>query len=290
VAVACGLVPLAIGSDTGGSVRIPAAFNGITGYKSSTGRYPMAGVFPLSPTLDTLGPLARTVEDCILADTAFRDAWRRPVERAEIKRLEVLVPQTVAFDDCETAVLDNFEAAIGRLAKAGAKIGRARLPVLQSVRDVMARHGHLISAEALHVHRARVFGEDAARMDRRVVNRLRLAEKMPAVDLVAIYEARRRLIAECGAAVGDRLVAFPTVPHVAMETAPLEASEDEFNRANMRTLRNTMLGNFLDWCGVAMPSGRDAQGLPTGFLLSAGHGRDAHVLAAALAIESSVNG
>jgi aspartyl-tRNA(Asn)/glutamyl-tRNA(Gln) amidotransferase subunit A len=194
----------------------------------------------------------------------------------------------MVFEDCEPAVVENFEAMIERIAKAGANIRRKPFPALQAFLDLTSRYGHLHGPEALHVHRERVFGPDAAQMDPRVVNRLRNAIKIPAVDRIALLEARERLIAESTEAVGDRIVAFPTVPHVAMEIAPLEASEEEFNRANMKTLRNTMLGNFLDWCGVAMPSGVDAQGMPTGFLLSAPHGRDTNVLSAALGIETQL--
>ena len=101
---------------------------------------------------------------------------------------------------------------------------------------------------------------------------------MTAVDLVEILLQRRRLIAENGALLGQSFFAFPTTPHVAMEIAPLEADQETFFSANAKTLRNTMLGNVLDWCGVQIPSGRDAGGMPTGFLLSAQHGRDTDVL------------
>jgi aspartyl-tRNA(Asn)/glutamyl-tRNA(Gln) amidotransferase subunit A len=127
-------------------------------------------------------------------------------------------------------------------------------------------------------------------MDPRVVKRILLAEKMTAVDLVEVLFQRRRLIAEATALVGDGFYAFPTTPHVAMPIAPLEADMDAFFAANFKTLRNTMLGNFLDWCGVQIPSGRDSDGMPTGFLLSAPHGRDTGVQSAALAIEALVKG
>ncbi len=133
--------------------------------------------------------------------------------------------------------------------------------------------------------RQRVQGPDAARIDRRVVKRLRLAESMTAVDLVEILETRARLIAEVEARVGEAIIAFPTTPHVAMPIGPLEADDEVFARENVKTLRNTMLGNFLDWCGVAIPNGTDADGMPTSLLLSATHGRDAAVLSAALSAE-----
>jgi aspartyl-tRNA(Asn)/glutamyl-tRNA(Gln) amidotransferase subunit A len=137
----------------------------------------------------------------------------------------------------------------------------------------------------MQLHRHRVLGPDAARMDRRVVRRILLAEKMTAVDLVEVQQTRPRLIAEVDAAIGNAIVAFPTTPNVAMPIAPLEADDEVFFRENAKTLRNTMLGNFLDWCGVAIPSGVDKDAMPTSFLLSATHGRDVALLAAALAAE-----
>ena len=125
----------------------------------------------------------------------------------------------------------------------------------------------------------------AAEIDRRVVKRIRLAESMTGLDVVDLLHTRNRLIAETDASIGDAVLAFPTTPHVAMPIAPLEADDDVFVRANLKTLRNTVLGNFLDWCGVAIPSGFDSEGMPTSLLLSAPHGRDAAVLSAALTVE-----
>jgi len=288
--VAANIVPVAIGTDTGGSIRIPAAFNGVVGYKSSTGHYPMDGVFPLSRTLDTLGPLAHSVEDCVITDAVLRGLSRPRVKPRPIKGLELLVPEGVVFDGCEAAVRNNFEVAIARLRKAGAKVRRIRMPVFQQIIDLIARRGHLLGPEALSVHWDRVTGKDAARMDARVVKRILLAEKMTAVDLVVVLEERRRMIAETEALIGDAFVAFPTTPHVAMPIAPLEADHDVFFRNNAKTLRNTMLGNFLDWCGVSIPNGTDSGGMPTAFLLSASHGRDTDVLSAALGAEHLIRG
>ena len=285
VAVAAGLVPVAIGTDTGGSIRGPASFNGITGYKSSTGHYPMAGVFPLSRTLDSLGPLARTVEDCVLTDAALRGLLVPEARRDTIAGLRILVPAEVVFDGCELAVRANFDATLERLARAGARIEHVKMPQLAAIPELIAKHGHLLGAEAMHIHLARVYGPDAARMDRRVVNRILMAEGMTAWDLVAVQEARTRLIGETNAAIGEAIVAFPTTPHVAMPIAALEADDAVFFRANAKTLANTRLGNFLDWCGVAMPNGTGDGGMPTSIMFSAPHGRDTAVLSAALAAE-----
>lgn len=288
VVVAAGLLPLSIGTDTGGSIRIPASFNGVVGYKSSTGHYPMDGVFPLSRTLDTLGPFAHSVGDCVLADAVLRGLKKPIIKTRSIKGLEILIPDSVVFDGCEDAVAKNFEASIARLRKAGAKVKRISMPVLQDVLDLAARRGHILGAEALALHWDRVKGPDAERMDARVVKRILLAEKMTAVDLVNVLEERKRMIAATDALIGDALLAFPTTPHVAMPIAPLEADHDVFFRNNAKTLRNTTLGNFLDWCGVSIPNGTDGNAMPTGFLLSAPHGRDGDLLSAALGAESFI--
>ncbi len=289
VAVAAGLVPIAIGTDTGGSIRVPAAFNGITGYKTSTGHYPMTGVFPLSRTLDTLGPFAHTVEDCVLTDMVLRGALTPSARRGSVEGLQILIPEALVFDGCEAAVVKNFEASIARLAKAGAKITRVPMSQLAAIPEVIGKHGHLLGAEALQVHHTRTRGPDAARMDRRVVRRIAQAEQMTALDLVEVQVARARFIAETNALIGDAIIAFPTTPHVTMPNAPLEADDELFFRVNAKTLRNTMVGNFLDWCGVAMPNGTGVDGMPTSFLFSAPHGRDRAMLSAALSAESYVH-
>jgi aspartyl-tRNA(Asn)/glutamyl-tRNA(Gln) amidotransferase subunit A len=225
------------------------------------------------------------VEDCVLTDAALRGVLLPEARRRPVADLRLVVPEALVLEGCEPAVLTNFEAAIDRLAKAGANVERRAMPVLAAIPELIAKHGHILGAEALHLHQERLRSADAGRMDRRVVKRLLVAEKMTAVDLVEVLQRRARFIAETNAAIGDVIVAFPTTPHVAMPIAPLEASDEDFFHTNAQTLRNTMIGNFLDWCGVAIPSGVDADGMPTSILLSATHGRDTAVLSAALAAE-----
>lgn len=290
VAVARGLVPVAMGTDTGGSIRIPAAFNGVVGYKSSTGHYPMDGVFPLSWSLDTLGPLARDVADCVVVDAVLRGQPVPPMEAVGLAGIAVIVPETVMFDDCQPAVRENFEAAVERLARAGAQVQRQAVPELAEILALIAARGHVQLAEALAVHWDRLHGPDADRMDARVVRRLRQGTGMSAVDLALFNRERQRLIAHTNRRFGDAFILCPTTPHVAMPIAPLEQDQDLFFQWNAKTLRNTMIGNFLDWCGVSIPNGRDGDGLPTGLLMSAPHGRDAALLRAALAMEEAVRG
>ena len=283
VAVARGLVPVAIGTDTGGSVRIPAAFNGVVGYKASSGRYPMQGVFPLSRTLDTLGPLTRSVADAAMIDAAMRGLAPKPPQPGAIPR--ILVPTTIVLDDCEPEVVANFEASLAALTRAGAVVERRPFPFFDEIAALQARHGAIVAHEAYALHRERLAGPKAALIDGRVVARLRATASLDSAGLAALIAARGDLIARAGAAIGDALVAYPTVAHVAPVIAELEADAALFTRVNFKTLRNTALGNMLGWPGVSLPNGFGRDAAPTGFLLSAPPGQDDRLLAAALTVE-----
>lgn len=287
VAVAAGLVPVSIGTDTGGSVRIPAAFNGVVGYKATRWRYAMDGVFPLAKSLDSLGPLCRTVQDAVWIDAAMRGLPAADMlPRFDPADLSFVIPETVVFDGAEPAVVSVFEAAVERLARAGARIRRAAFPEFSAIFDLMAKHGALVTAEAFVLHRARITGPEAADMDPRVVKRTLLGEKITLADYVETLDARERLTAAFEARLGPaELVLSPTLPHVAPALQPLVDNEDLFFQTNGKTLRNTLIGNFLDWCGVSLPCGVDADGLPVGLLVSAPKGNDDRLLAMAAAVE-----
>ena len=288
--VAAGIVPVSIGTDTGGSIRIPASFNGVVGYKTSVGHYPMEGVFPLSRSLDTRGPLAQTVADCVLTDAALRGLRAPEAEAAPIAALDFVIPDTLLMDDLSPAVAANLEAAVQRLTAAGARVRQIALPELREVAELMGRYGPLASAEAMEVHQERLNSPDADQIDPRVVRRIRMADGMTAVDLIRLYRGRRDWIARINARLDHAILICPTTPTVAMPTAPLEADVEVFFHHNFRTLRNAAIGNFLDWCGLQIPSGQDTDGMPTGFMLCARHGHDREVLSAGLAIETLVRG
>ena len=289
VAVAAGLVPVAMGTDTGGSIRIPAAFNGTVGYKATRGRYDMHGVFPLSKSLDSLGPLCRTVQDAVWIDAALRGLSVPSVRRCTAYDLRLVVPETVFFDDIEDGVRTAFEAALGRLQAAGAIIRRQSFPIFSELFEVMAKYGPLVTAEAYAFHRQRIEGPDAGQMDHRVVMRTLLGKKTSMSDYIDILDARERMIAFMGNMIHpDEILVSPTLPHVAAPIAPLLADDDLFVNTNARTLRNTLIGNFFDWCGVSLPCGTGDAGMPVGLLLSGLPNTDEQLLSAALAAESWV--
>ncbi|MCR9255782.1 MAG: amidase [Alphaproteobacteria bacterium] len=289
-AVAAGLVPIAIGTDTGGSVRIPAAFNGVTGYKSSEGRITAKGVFALSPTLDTVGPLAQTVGDCVLADQILRGSVGASVQRATASDLALFVPESVVLDALEPEVAANFEASLDRLAAAGVTISRGKVPEFEQAARLAGEIGTITAAEAYVEHAVRVDGADRARIDRRVVARIELGKAMSAAGLLRLQRARAAAMHSLKARLDGAFLVMPTAPHVAPEIAPLEADDTVFHEKNLKTLRNTAIGNFLNLPGVAIPNGAGAAGMPTSFLISATGGDDENLLAAALALEPTIRG
>lgn len=289
VAVARGLVPVAIGTDTGGSVRIPAALNGIIGYKASSGRYPMDGVYPLSHTLDTIGIFSRTVEDAVLVDAVMCGLILPIVRRATLKGVRILVPTNIVLDGCDDAVLENFERSLARLSAAGAVIQRGPLPAFDEILELSARRGTIVNAEAYSVHKERVEGEQAHQIDHRVVRRIRAASSMALVDYIAAMLARQRILSQMTDEMAGRcLVAMPTVPETAPAIADLEADDELFARTNLKMLRNTMMGNYLGWCGVSFPNGTDASGLPTAILLSGAPGTDEQLLSLSMTAEKII--
>jgi aspartyl-tRNA(Asn)/glutamyl-tRNA(Gln) amidotransferase subunit A len=291
VAVARGLVPVSVGTDTGGSVRIPAAYNGVVGYKATRGRYPMDGVFPLATSLDSLGPLCHTVADAVLVDAAMRSLPAAAVTRGAVAGLHLIVPVNIVFDGAEPAVIAAFEAALGRLAAEGALVERRKIPAFDEIFELARRRGPLVTAEAYALHVERLKGPAAAEIDPRVVARAKLGAGISTPDYIAILQARARLIAETTALIGpEALVAYPTLPWVAPPIEPLRHDDDLFVRTNAGTLRNTLIGNFLDWCGVSIPCGVDAAGMPVGFLLSGPAQGDEALLSVALAAEPLIRG
>ena len=287
-AVAGGLVPCAVGSDTGGSVRIPAAFNGVVGYKTSTGRIDATGLVPLARTYDTVGPLARSVEDCILLDMALRGAVTTNVRRGDLESLTVLAPQNVVLNDADDAVVDNFERSLEALARAGVSVRRERVETFDEILDMNVRYGTLTAAEAYNEYRDIVDSEKFDAIDRRVTKRIMDGKRMSANDVLSIQRGRMRLIPKFLGQLGGALLVMPTTPITAPEVAPLEADDEVFHKVNLRALRNTMLGNILDLCGVALPNGRDPKNMPTSILVSAGHGDDDRLLGYALEVERVV--
>ncbi len=287
VAVAAGIVPIAMGTDTAGSIRIPAALNGLVGYRSSSRRYSRDAVFPLAHTLDSLGPLTRSVRDALAIDDLLHGRTQSHIARS-LKGQRFVLEQG-ALEDIEPAVRNNLLRSVEQLKAAGALIEERESRAFQATLDLIKQHGWLGSFEAFALHQALLDSPDAQQLDPRVRRRLEAARTLPASQLIHLTDARLRLQQQLIDDLDGAILITPTVAHVAPALAPLEADDDLFVKTNLATLRLTMPGSLLDMPGVSLPSGRDAQGLPTGLLLSAPTGEDARLLRAALSVESVLN-
>jgi aspartyl-tRNA(Asn)/glutamyl-tRNA(Gln) amidotransferase subunit A len=282
VAVAAGLVPVSIGTDTGGSVRTPAAFNGIVGFKPSEGWISCEGVFPLSRTLDTIGVFARDIEDCFMLDLALRGLPASSMDKtgtAADASLTVIVPKNEVLDGVETDVLSNFMASVERLAAAGVRVRSQVVPELTAVRELIARHGNIAAYDAYRWHRELLESPRHREIDARVYRRMMQGKTMSAADFQALQLGRKSLCESMWAALGDALLLMPTVPHAAPPIAAL-ADDDYFTQINLKTVRNTILGNMLNMCGLALPNGSTAAQLPTSLLVCAPAQHEARLLRA----------
>ena len=287
VAVAGGLAPCAIGSDTGGSIRAPASFCGVVGFKTSEGRIDKRGVFPLSRTLDTIGPMAHTVGDCVLIDMALRGQPVTPVPALNLNRVEFVVPDKTGIDDVDAAVAANLETAMKRLAATGAKVVSRPVPSIGAMRELTAQYGSLVAIEAYAEHRAIFESADARRMDRRVVRRA-MKGRVSGHDVISLQRGREGLIASLTEDLKGALLVLPATPMTAPPIDALERDDELFRVTNLRAIHYTFLGNLFRMCGLAIPSGADAGGLPTGVQFLAPGGDDDRLLAIGLSVERAL--
>lgn len=283
VCVADGMAAAAIGSDTGGSCRIPAALCGIVGYKPTASSVPLTGALPLSFTLDSIGPLANSVDCCaslheILSGTSLDGQGARSVAG-----LRIAVPQSVVFDGIEPTVARTFEAAIKRLADAGATVTEIPLREFEMVGRINGKGG-FPAPEALSWHRG-LLEEHGEGYDPRVRARILRANEQTAADYIDMLHLRRAYIAETTRAISPYdVLTMPTVPMIAPTIAALEADNDLFVKTNLTLLRNPTLINMLDGCAISLPAHRDGEA-PVGLMLAASGGHDAALLANARAVE-----
>lgn len=287
VAVASGLAVAAIGSDTGGSVRIPAAFNGLVGLKTSDGAIPTDGAVPLSTTLDTLGPIARSAEDAWVVwrvMAALPPApWPNPPEHGRF-----WAPPTVWRDGLDAGVAARFEASLRALRAAGYTVDETPLPALLELDGLYLRYGSFAAHEAWALHEE-LLARAGARIDARVSSRIRAAAGRLASDYIRLGYARERLRrAVWQAASGYDAFLAPTVPVVAPLIAPLLADDAHYLRSNAAVLRNTTLGNLLGGPAASVPIGYSGPGQAVGLMVLTPPAEDAAALVWGAALQTCV--
>lgn len=285
VSVADGMAAAGLGTDTGGSCRIPAAFCSLVGFKPTARRVPQDGTFPLSKSLDSIGSIARTVECCALVDAALAGKPVSAPSAAELAGRRFAVLDNYVTDDVAPEVAAAFEGALRRLEAAGAVLVPITLPELGKLPELNARGG-IIAAEALALHRDWLATREAE-YDPRVAVRIRKAEAQGGGEYEALLAERQAMIARAAAITEPfDAVLMPTVPITAPETATLEQDEALFGRINLLALRNPTVANFLDRCAISLPLPVD--GLPIGLMLMGETMGDRRLLSVARGVENAL--
>jgi aspartyl-tRNA(Asn)/glutamyl-tRNA(Gln) amidotransferase subunit A len=275
----------ALGTDTGGSCRIPAAFNGIVGFKPTQARVPLDGGVPLSFSLDSFGPLARSVACCAVLDAVLADEPVQPLLPRAVKGMRLAVPTTVALDDLDDAVAKAFERALEALSRAGALIERIEVPEFNDV-GLMNANGGFAAAESYAWHRYLLTSKGDV-YDPRVYVRILRGEGFSAADYIDLLNARRSFIARTELRIGsyDALV-LPTTANTPPVIADL-ADDKAFATQNLRALRNCTLINVLDGCAISLPAHREGE-VPVGLMLAAAGGSDRRILELAAGMENII--
>jgi len=285
VSVLDGMAHGALGTDTGGSCRIPAAYNGIVGFKPTQRRVPLDGAVPLSFTLDSIGPIARTVKCCAVLDAVLADEQVTPLQPRQVKGMRLAVPTTVALDELEDEVARTFERALDTLARQGASIERIAVPEFLDVAPMSAKGG-FAAAESYAWHRYLIVSKGDI-YDPRVASRILRGESQSAADYIDLIGARKSLIARATARLAPYdALALPTTANTPPRIADMK-DDKAFTKANLLSLRNCTLINMIDGCGISLPINREGE-VPVGLMLAASGGSDRRIFELAAAMEGLI--
>jgi aspartyl-tRNA(Asn)/glutamyl-tRNA(Gln) amidotransferase subunit A len=282
VAAADGMCEIAIGTDTGGSCRAPAAFSGIVGFKPSKRRIPTDGAFPLSYTLDSIGPLARNVADCARADAVMANDAPWTVEPVPLVGLRLGVAQGLPLQQLDLTVSARFNAATETLDGAGVTLTDEAIPLWEDVARVQAK-ASFSSIESFHIHRPWLPAR-AADYDPVVLTRINLGRDVTAAEYIEMTRQRANLVRAMDARLANLdAIIMPTTPNVAPTMTEVSTLET-FLPKNFLNLRNTNLVNFFDLCAISLPLPRQGD-LPVGLMVVARNGEDRKLFRIAAAIE-----
>ena len=285
VSVLDGMAHGALGTDTGGSCRIPAAYNGIVGYKPTQRRVPLDGSVPLSFSLDSIGPLARSVSCCAILDAVLANEPIAPLKPRPIQGMRLAVPTTIALDDLDAEVAETFERALKTLSDHGAIIERIEMAEFHDIGPMNAKGGFAAS-ESYAWHRYLLTSKGDV-YDPRVSVRIMRGEAQSAADYIDLLNERRSLIARVNARIApyDALV-LPTTPNTPPKIADL-ADDKAFTRENLRALRNCTLINMIDGCAISLPAHRQGD-VPVGLMLAGAGGTDHRIFELAAGMEAVI--
>jgi aspartyl-tRNA(Asn)/glutamyl-tRNA(Gln) amidotransferase subunit A len=274
----------AIGTDTGGSVRIPAALCGLTGFKPTQRRVPRTGVFPLSPTLDSLGVIASTVSCCAEVDGVLADE-RWSENEVPLNSKTFAVPTNYFLDELDPQVATAFQSAISRLSFAGARIVDVGMPEMEQITEINS-HGGISAPEAYAYHHQ--LGADFDLYDPLVRERILRGKDVSANEYLEMLHTRKRLIVAFGRESSWDFLLCPTVPIIAPGIEELEKDPNLYRRVNRLLLRNPNVVNFLDGCALTIPCHEEGSA-PVGLMVVGRTLQDETLLNVGLAIERTLS-
>lgn len=282
ISVADNMAVAAIGTDTGGSIRIPAAICGLVGFKPTAATVPQRGMLPLSRSFDSIGPIARDVETCARIYSVLSGQQQDPLPPFGVSSITLGVVKNVVLEQLDARVAETYQATLSRLSAGGIRLRDMTLPVLDG-RAVYAVHGGMVVAEAYAWHE-KLFAESRHLYDPRVASRIAHGRRVSALDYRALQDARARLIRQWNIEIRSvDAVVMPTIPIIAptIEEADNDANYDRLDRL---ILRNPTIGNLMDGCSITLPCHEPSEA-PVGLMLVARGGRDRDLLGIARVLE-----
>ncbi|WP_255645301.1 amidase [Mesopusillimonas faecipullorum] len=283
ISVTDGMAVVALGTDTGGSCRIPAALTGLVGYKPTASRVSLRGAYPLSSALDSIGPIGASVDCCAIVDAILAGEPVQLDQCADLKGLRIGIPQTLVLDGLDTDVSHAFASALQHLSQAGAQIIDMPFHEFAELAVINAKGGYT-AAEAYRAHRY-LMAEKGQHYDPRVRVRIEKGAQQTHADIIELDRLRADWIRRVEAhLLHVDLIACPTVPTIAPTLAEL-TNDEAYGRINLAMLRNPTFINFLNGCAISMPCHQPNEA-PVGLMFAAQAGRDASLFAAARAVEA----
>lgn len=271
VSIARGIADIAIGTDTGGSLRIPAAFNGIVGFKPSQNAISRKGCKPLSPSLDSVGPMARTVKACALAFEILSGDQQCNAKQVEP---EFIIPTNYGMDDLDPVVDAAFQSAIAELKKQGFKVEEKAINALEELKTLPIWHFSAIESRGEYDE---AYQNQRHLIDPRVASPMRMgrADEVDAITYRKTLNQRHELIEKYNDEIGSKILLMPTTPILPPSLASME-SDEEYGRVNLQVLRNPSIANVMDCCSISLPF--EHEGAIIGVMLTAASGNDLSLL------------
>lgn len=286
ISVTDGMAAAAIGTDTGGSLRIPAALCGVTAFKPTALRVPLQGVVPLSRSLDSVGPIGPTVACCARIDAVLSGDRYAPLVRSDVTRLRLGILQGYVLDDLDADVARRFEAAVSILSRAGANLKQVHFSALDEIPCCYV-NGGIPAYEAYEWHR-QLIATHSELYDPRVLARILRGKEISQARYLELRDARRRIIFEAERAFTDMDVwLLPTAPRIAPLISDLVSDDAAYVQANATMLRNSSIFNFLDGCALSIPCHLPGEA-PVGLMIAAPAGQDHKLLRIGAAIEAAL--